>query len=123
MEIKDSFNLFNLFLDKHVKIFTGQKYFLVRVPTIREFSTDDTVNSVYHILTASSGNMQKLLPVEIESSYDFIKTVLFQMAIYKEYSNITQVIKDGLLFFIPKLEIDYKNKELIVDDIIITEEI
>ena len=32
MEIKDNFNLFNLFLDKHVKVYIDNKVFQVRMP-------------------------------------------------------------------------------------------
>ena len=71
----------------------------------------------------TSDQLQKLLPIPIKSSFDFIHTVLFQLAIYKEYANVVRTMKETLSFFIPSVEIDYKNKQLIVDDIIITEEI
>lgn len=49
MELKDNFNIFNLFLDKKVKIFVDQKVLQVRVPTIREFIQMDKINATYHI--------------------------------------------------------------------------
>ena len=49
VEIKDNFSLFNLFLDKNVKIYVDKKPFLIRVPTIKEFSTNDEINSTYHM--------------------------------------------------------------------------
>ena len=49
MEIRDSFNIFNLFLDKHVKIYVDNKFFRVRVLTIREFCMEETYNAMYHM--------------------------------------------------------------------------
>jgi hypothetical protein len=49
VEIKDNFNIFNLFLDKKVKIFIDQKSFMVQVPSIREMSLNDEINSAYHL--------------------------------------------------------------------------
>jgi hypothetical protein len=49
MLIKDNYSLFNLFLDKKVKITVDQKSFYVRVPTIKEFSLDEKINAVYHM--------------------------------------------------------------------------
>jgi hypothetical protein len=49
VEIKDNFSIFNLFLDKKVKIYVGSKTFLLKVPTIREFSLNDEINAVYHM--------------------------------------------------------------------------
>ena len=45
------------------------------------------------------------------------------MGIYKEFSGITTSMVNALEFFLPELEIDYQNKQLIVDNIIITEDI
>ena len=49
MELKDNFNILNLFLDKKVKIFVDQKVIQVRGPTIREFIQMDKINATYHI--------------------------------------------------------------------------
>lgn len=49
MEIKDNFNIFNLFLDKKVKIFVDQEVFQIKLPTIREFTQMDKINAAYHI--------------------------------------------------------------------------
>lgn len=45
------------------------------------------------------------------------------MGIYKEFSSIATTMVDALEFFLPELEIDYQNKQLIVDNITITEDI
>ena len=49
MEIKDNFSLFNLFLDKKVKISIDKKSFYVRVPTVREFCMEEEINSMFHM--------------------------------------------------------------------------
>ena len=49
MEIRDNFNIFNLFLDKHVKIYVDNKFFRIRVLTIREFCVEETYNAMYHM--------------------------------------------------------------------------
>lgn len=49
MELKDNFSIFNLFLDKKVKIYANQKFFFLRLPTIKEFSLNDKINATYHI--------------------------------------------------------------------------
>lgn len=121
MEFKDNFSIFNLFLDKQVKITVNQKSFYVRIPTIKEFSLNETINSTYHMWTMSLDQMEKIIPCK--SSFEFVNTILFQLGIYKEYNSALKSFKEGLNFFIPNIEIDYKNKQLIVDDIIITEEV
>lgn len=123
MEIKDNFNIFNLFLDKHVKIYVDDKVFQLRLPTIKEFCTNDKINGYYHMWILSGDQLNKTIPLKNKSSFDFINNIIFHLGIYKEYTFITNNTKEILEFFIPKLEIDYKNKQLIVDDIIITEEI
>ena len=49
MEIKDNFNIFNLFLNKKVKIVVDGHSFFIRVPTIKEITENETINAIYHI--------------------------------------------------------------------------
>ena len=123
MEIRDNFNLFNLFLEKKVKIFVDKTSFYVRVPTIKEFSLQETINGIYHVWNLPTDKLKEIIPLPCENSLDLTKAILFQLGIYKEYSSISDNIKEGLNFFIPGVEIDYKNKELIIEDITITEQI
>lgn len=123
MEIKDNFNIFNLFLDKKVKIFVGQEVFQVKLPTIREFIQMDKINATYHIWILSTDKMKSIIPIPCEDSFDLVNNILFKLGIYKEYSSIINSFKEALEFFIPNIIIDYKNKKLIVDNITITTEI
>jgi hypothetical protein len=54
---------------------------------------------------------------------DLVYNILFNLGIYKEYEEIVLSFKEALMFFIPNIKFNYKEKILIVDDIIITEEI
>ena len=123
MDIKDNFSIFNLFLDKHVKIYTSEGNFRIRVLTIREFCLDETYNAMYHMWTLPSSKLEKTLPIKTETSLKLVHNLLFQLGMYKEYSGIVEKTREALEFFIPNIEIDYADKQLIVDDIIITEEI
>lgn len=123
MEIRDNFNLFNLFLDKKVKILVDQKFFYVRVPTIREYCLDDTINAIFHIWTLTGEERQKITPMSCEEPFDLVINILFNLGMYKEYSIMANKFKEVLEFFIPNIKIDYKGKQLIVDDITITNEV
>ena len=123
MEIRDNFNIFNLFLDKQVKIYVNQKFFFLKVPTIREISLNDQLNAVYHMWLLPVDQMSTIVPVEHKESLDLIRNVLFQFGIYKEYTALVNGFKTVLQFFIPNIQIDFKNKQLIVDNITITNEV
>ena len=123
MEIKDNFNLFNLFLDKHVKVYVDNKVFQVRMPSVKEFHLKEDLNIAYHLWTSSMEKNKKILPIETDSSLQFVKVIIFHLGMYKEYSLLADKMKTGLLFFIPNVNIDFKQKELIIEGITITEEI
>jgi hypothetical protein len=67
--------------------------------------------------------MNKIIPIKTENSFSFVLAIVFSLGIYKEYFSVADNFIEALKFFIPGVEIDYKNKQLIVDDITITEEI
>jgi hypothetical protein len=106
-----------------VKITADGISFWVRVPTIREFCLEEGLNAVYHIWCLPDDQRKKIIPIQTEDSFSFVVTLLFQLGIYKEYSIITNQFKEALAFFIPNIEIDYKNKQLMVNSLIITSEI
>jgi hypothetical protein len=123
MEIKDNFNLFGLFVEKRVKIIVDKKYFHVNTPSIKDFYTKDSINALYHLMIASKENIMQVVPIQCTSSYNFLHLVLFEFGMYKEFGDYVGMIKDNLPFFLPELEIDYKNKSFICNNITITEEI
>jgi hypothetical protein len=67
--------------------------------------------------------LEKTLPIKTTTSFELLNNIIFQLGMYREYSNILKSFNNVLKFFIPGIEIDYQNKKLIVDGIIITEEI
>jgi hypothetical protein len=123
VEIKDNFNMFNLFLNKKIKITIDKHVVVVRVPTIKEFIFDEDINAVYHIWTLTEEKIEKLTPFNINNSLDFTKQILFFLSAYKEYSEINKKIKYALSFFLPDIQINYETKELIINDITITNEV
>lgn len=124
MKLDDNFSLFNLFLDKKVRMYINNKFIYIRVPTIRDLQLNDYVNATYHIATTDTKKLQKMASsVEISSSLDYIKLLIFQLGMFQEYSELVSNIRTGLEFFIPGVEIDFKSKQLIVDNITITQEI
>ena len=123
MTIKDNFSLFNLFLDKKVKITVDKESFYVRVPTIREFCLEEEINAVFHMWTLPLDQLEKILPIKTDTSFDLVSNMFFQFGMYKEYSSIVDNFQHALEFFIPNIEIDYKNKELTIGNITITNDI
>ena len=123
MTIKDNFSLFNLFLDKKVKITVDKESFYVRVPTIREFCLEEEINAVFHMWTLPLDQLEKILPIKTDTSFDLVSNMFFQFGMYKEYSGIVDNFQHALEFFIPNIEIDYKNKELTIGNITITNDI
>ena len=123
MEFKDNFGIFNLFLDKKVKVYADQKTFFVKVPTIREFNSLDYINSAYHLWNLPVSKMKQVIARECKEPLDFITNVIFYLGIYKEYEAVVKSFKSALEFYLPDLEIDYKNKQLIVGSTIITNEV
>ena len=125
MTISDNYNLFNLFLTKRVKIRVDNKnQFEINLPSIRDLSLNEAVNATFHIMSMTEKEVRKSIPVDIvKDSFDFAHLLLFNLGKYREYSETTDLLRNGLLFFIPNVVLDYKTKQLIVDDITITKEI
>ena len=123
MTITDNFNLFNLFLDKRVKISVDKQSFYIRVPTIREFCIEEKINAVYHIWNLPVDKLKKFTIMPCASSYELTCTIIFELGAYREYKDILASFKEALGFIFPTLQIDMTNKKLIVNDVTITEEI
>ena len=67
--------------------------------------------------------MNNIIPLKNEYSLDFVKNIIFQLGVYKEFNSIASNFKKVLDFFIPGIAIDYVNKELTIDGITITNEV
>ena len=122
MEIRDDFNLFKLFLEKNINIHVDGSVFKIKVPTIKNLYLNNTINATYHLITLGDSERKKLIQ-NVESSFEFVSTIVFQLGIYKEYSTLAQTIVGGLKELLPGIEIDYTNKQFTIEDLIITDEI
>ena len=122
MEIRDDFNLFKLFLEKTINIYVDGTSFKIKVPTIKNLYLNNTTNATYHLITLGDSERKKLIQ-NVESSFEFVNTIVFQLGIYKEYSTLAQTIIGGLKELLPGVEIDYTNKQFTIEDLIITDEI
>lgn len=122
MNIKDDYNLFKLFLEKTITIYVDNTYFKIKAPTIKDLYLNSTINATYHLITLSTTEMEKIIP-NSKDSFAFIETIIFQLGMYKEYSKLAQTIVGGLRELLPGVEIDYVNKQFIIEDLIITNEI
>ena len=123
MKIEDNFSLFNLFLDKHVKITVDGDSFKVRVPTIKELSLNDQLNAAYHLWILPQKKLKTIAVVPFNSSFEFLNGIIFHLGIYKEYSEVAKNFREALEFFIPGVEIDFSNKQITIEGITMTEEV
>ena len=122
MEIRDDFNLFKLFLEKNVNIHVGGSSFKVKVPTVKDLYLNNIINATYHLTTLGEKERKGIIS-NSETSFEFVDAIVFQLGMYKEYSKLAQTIVTGLKELIPGVEIDYANKQFIIEDLIITDEI
>ena len=122
MNIKDDYNLFKLFLEKTITIYVDNTYFQIKVPTIKDLYLNSTINATYHLITLGESEREKIIP-NLKDSFAFIEAIVFQLGMYKEYSKLAQTIVSGLRELLPGVEIDYANKQFVIEDLIITDEI
>jgi len=125
MNISSNYSLSRLFITKNIDITVDNKVFTLILKPIKEMYLDKDWNAVYHIWTASTENLKKMLPLEKEepTSYKILTLILFQIGVYDKYRKFYDIFHNKLLEIIPDLEIDLGHKELKVNGISITEEI
>ena len=123
MAFQNNFSIFNLFLDKKVTIYTDDIKFDVQVPTIKDLMKNNIVGTTYSLITSSAKKIQKLIPIKVENSFELIHNIFFVFGMYKEFNIIFKQLVEGVKFFIPNINIDFKNKELKIDNTTITLEI
>ena len=123
MTIRDNFGIFNLFLDKKVKIFVDNKSFMMKVPTIKEFCLDEKFNAVYHIVNLPSDKMRKFTVIPCETSFELLNTIVFNLGRFKEYKDVLESFKYFLSLILPNIVIDFENKNFTINNIIMTSEI
>ena len=123
MTIKDNYSLSRLFITKDINIFVDDKMFSLKLKTLKDFYIDNTWNSIYHIWTGPISSTQKMFIVPIQSHWDKITTVLFNLGQYDKYREIYNTFIRYIKELIPGIEIQISQKILTVNGITITEEI
>jgi hypothetical protein len=64
-----------------------------------------------------------MLNIELETSFDYIQLILFELGKYKQYANISGSFKKYLEEVIPGIEFNYREKYMRISGLIITIEI
>lgn len=124
MNITTNYSITQLFASKDIDFYlNGQYGFFVRVPTTKQLLTDRKFNKGYLFITSNIDNLNKLFLVKLKNVFTAVKLCLFNLIQYKEYKELIQDISYTLKVLIPDLKIDTNQKQLKVNDVIITEEI
>ena len=108
MAFQNNFSIFNLFLDKKVTIYTDDIKFDVQVPTIKDLMKNNAIGTTYSLITSSAKKIQKLIPIKVENSFELIHNIFFVFGMYKEFNIIFKQLVEGVKFFIPNINIDFK---------------
>lgn len=124
MNITTNYSITQLFASKDIDFYLdGQYGFFIRVPTTKQLLTDRKFNRGYLFITSSIDNLNKLFFIKLKDVFAAVKLCLFNLIQYKEYKELIQDISYTLRSLIPDLKIDTNQKQLKVNDVIITEEI
>ena len=131
MFLESNYSITRLFLDKTVTIIVREeekapiswKFNLILKP-IKEMFLNDQWNISYHLLTNSDYKNMMLLKKDVNiSSFEAIKLLLCDLGKYDKFRLMADALIQSLGEIIPNLEIDFQNRELKIDNHIITEEI
>jgi hypothetical protein len=64
-----------------------------------------------------------MINVELDSAFDYIQLVLFDLGKYKQYFDISNSFKQYIEEIIPNIKFNYRERFMYIDDLIITVEI
>ena len=123
MKILDNYSITRLFISKDINIYCDNHIILLRVPTIKDFYTNLDLNSIYHMWTSSLEDLQKLFFTPITDSFNALQTMVFEYGQYDRYRTIANKMREVLMWLIPEINIDMKQKNFSVNGLIITSEI
>lgn len=124
--ITSDYSLTKLFLTKEINISIDSKQsFKIVVKTLKDFFDDHSWNGTYHLWTLSAKEWQRLVSIELESSFDYIQLIVLELGKYKQYAEVARSFKRYLAEIIPDIQFNYvKNQSRIyIGDITITSEI
>ena len=123
MQIINNFSITRLFITKTIDISIDGVTINMRIPTIKEFYTNNDFNSVFHLWTMPIADLQKLFFTPINTSYEALTTMIFEYGQYARYRLIANGMRDALKFIFTDINIDMVEKKLKIGDITIDEEI
>lgn len=122
MNFKVDFNITRLFIDKKVLLQIDQQIIPVYCPPIKEYYTNTTWNAMYHLWTTSEESFATL-PYQVQTAFDIVQVLLFELGQYSQFRVLANSCADSLAIILPGVVIDYKNKNLTINDVTITTEI
>ena len=132
MFVEDNFSITRLFIEKTIKITVREqkdtatifKFNLILKP-IKELYTNDDWNVSYQLITNS--NLKKLFLLNNKdlklTSLQVISLILCDLGQYNQFSSFALSLSKSLEEILPGFNIDYLNKQLKIEEYIITEEI
>lgn len=116
---KNNFDLFQLFITKKVHIWDDHIQFDIRVPTIRDLYTNDSMNLIRHFLTCPRSQLEQFNPLQSKDeldSYHIILTTIFELAPYAEYRAYATKFREGLQRLIPGLKFNNDNHTMTINE-------
>ena len=124
MKIQSNYSISRLFIDKQITFYIEDKTsFIMKVKTIYDFFHDDEWNIAYHFLIQPVSFYQKQLNPQIDSSFAALKILVFDLGMYKQFSKTTEYIRNTLNDLFPQMTFNFLDKEILINNLIITEEI
>lgn len=125
MNIIDNFSINRLFINKAVTItlVDYKKSFIVNLFSVKEFHTNNDLNAIYHLITSNLSKVQSIYLKQLNSSYDIVTQMIFELGMYSKYNDIANKMRNILKLIIPNINIDMLNHTITIDDITITDEI
>lgn len=126
MTITSDYSLTKLFVVKEINISVDSKYnFKMKVKRIRDFFEDTSWNGVYHLWTLTVSKWKEMLKIELNSEFDYIKFIIFELGKYRQYADIADSFVKYLQQIFPNIRFEYakKNQGIYINDLSITSEI
>lgn len=121
--IKDNFSITQLFITKQIRITVDDDFFYMKAPTIKDIYTNDDFNACYHMWIMPIEKLQKYYIVSIQTSFQALQLLLFDLGKYDKYQKLAERNKQALKLIFSNLDINISQQQLKIGNITITEEI
>jgi len=124
MEFKNDFSVTKLFAEKRINVFVDKNLVIeVNAFSARHLIEDSEWGASYNLMILDKVRWQKLLKIDLENSFDYITTMIFQLGCYREYNDIATILRNNIEKVFENTVIDFQAKEIKINDITITSEI